>query len=65
MFYFINKISFKNSNFELLDIGTNWTAKSHSDLIEKIESFINCKVTFIEYQKTIKNSISCIDTFNY
>ena len=63
--YFISKISFKNFNYGLFDIGSNWRAKNHSHLIKKIESFINCKITFIEYQKTIQNEITCIDTFNY
>ena len=63
--YFLNKIRFKNSNYGLFDIGSNWRAKSHSDLIKKIESFIHQKVIFIEYQKTIQNEITCIDTFNY
>lgn len=63
--YFLNKIRFKNSNYGLFDIGSNWRAKSHSHLIRKIESFIHQKIIFIEYQKTIQNEISCIDTFNY
>tara|TARA_R100001443_G_scaffold64562_1_gene74073 strand:+ start:3270 stop:3464 length:195 start_codon:yes stop_codon:yes gene_type:complete len=63
--YFLNKIRFKNSHYGLFDIGSNWQAKNHSDLIRKIESFIHQKIIFIEYQKTIQNEISCIDTFNY
>ena len=63
--YFLNKIRFKNSNYGLFDIGSNWRAKNHSHLIRKIESFIHQEVIFIEYQKTIQNEISCIDTFNY
>ena len=35
------------------------------ELIRKIESFIKAKSIFIEYQKTIQNEITCIDTFNY
>ena len=27
--YFINKITFKNSNYGLFDIGSNWRAKNH------------------------------------
>ena len=63
--YFINKITFKNSNYGLFDIGSNWRAKNHKELIRKIESFIKAKIIFIEYQKTIQNEISYIDTFNY
>ena len=63
--YFIKKVTFKNSNYGLFDIGSNWWAKNHTELIRKIESFIKTKIIFIEYQKTIQNEISCIDTFNY
>ena len=63
--YTINKILFKNPEYGLLDIGSNWRAKNHQDLINKIESFTNQKIVFIKYQKTILNDISCIDTFNY
>jgi len=63
--YFIKKITFKNSNYGLFDIGSNWRADNHIELIRKIESFIKTKIIFIEYQKTIQNEISCIDTFNY
>ncbi len=65
MFYFLNSIKFENSDLDLFDCGHNWIAKSHQDLIRKIESFMKTKITFIEYQKTIQNEISCIDTFNY
>ena len=65
MFYFLNSIKFENSDLDLFDCGHNWIAKSHQDLINQIESFIHQKVIFIEYQKTIQNEISCIDTFNY
>ena len=63
--YFIKKITFKNSNYGLFDIGSNWRADNHIELIRKIESFIKTKIIFIEYQITIQNEISCIDTFNY
>ena len=65
MFYFLKNIKFKKSNLDLWDCGHIWTAKSHQDLIKQIESFIHQKVIFIEYQKTIQNEITCIDTFNY
>jgi hypothetical protein len=65
MFYFLNSIKFENSNLDLFDCGHNWIAKNHQDLINQIESFIHQKVIFIEYQKTIQNEITCIDTFNY
>ena len=65
MFYFLNSIKFENSDLDLFDCGHNWIAKSHQDLINQIESFIHQKVIFIEYQKTIQNEITCIDTFNY
>lgn len=65
MFYFLNSIKFENSDLDLFDCGHNWIAKSHQDLIKQIESFIHQKVIFIEYQKTIQNEITCIDTFNY
>tara|TARA_R100001510_G_scaffold54806_1_gene57915 strand:- start:15 stop:212 length:198 start_codon:yes stop_codon:yes gene_type:complete len=65
MIYFLKEIKFKKSNYGLFDIGSNWRAKNHTELIRKIESFIKTKIIFIEYQITIQNEISCIDTFNY
>ena len=65
MIYFLKEIKFKNSNYGLFGIGSNWREKNHTELIRKIESFIKTKIIFIEYQKTIQNEISCIDTFNY
>ena len=65
MFYFLKSIKFKNSNLDLWDSGHIWTAKNHQDLIKQIELFIKAKIIFIEYQKTIQNHITCIDTFNY
>ena len=47
---------------DLFDCGHNWYAKNHNDLIQKLESFTNQTLCFIEYQISIKNPISCIDT---
>ena len=60
--YFINKVKFKNSELDLFDCGHNWYAKNHNDLIQKLESFTKKSLCFIEYQISIKNPISCIDT---
>ena len=60
--YFLNKVKFKNSELDLFDCGHNWYAKNHNDLIQKLESFTKQSLWFIEYQISIQNPISCIDT---
>ena len=52
--YFLNKVKFKNSELDLFDCGHNWYAKIN-DLIQKLESFTNQTLCFIEYQIKYKN----------
>ena len=60
--YFLNKVKFKNSELDIYDTGRAWHAKNHKHLIQKLESFTKKSLCFIEYQVSIKNPISCIDT---